>query len=208
MHILYTRPETGGFAVHAALEQSGLEHELVTIDKAKGDHEAAEFCKLSPLGQVPVLKLPDATSMTESAAMMIYIGDLRPDSGLCPPPGSALRPHYLRWMVFGAANLYTADLRYFYADRHTSDPAGIEGVKASALADLTGQLGIVDQALADRPYLLGNAWSGADIYIAMLAHWHPDLPALFAACPNLQRMCNALRELDCVKAANAYHHNF
>lgn len=208
MHTLYTRPETGGFAVHAALEQSGAEYNLVTIDKAEGHHESAEFNHLSPLGQVPLLKLPDGSAMTESAAMMIYLGDLNPDAGLCPPPGSALRPHYLRWMVFGAANLYMADLRYYYADRHTTDPAGIDGIKATALADLTKQLRIVDRAIGDQPFLLGDIWSGADIYTAMIAYWHPDPPALFAACRNLERMCNSVRELSCVKAANEYHHSF
>ncbi|NNE22664.1 MAG: glutathione S-transferase family protein [Rhizobiales bacterium] len=208
MHTLYTRPETGGFAVHAALEQSGTEYKVVTIDKSKGDHRGAEFGALSPLGQVPVLKLPDGTAMTESAAMMIYLGDLNLEAGLGPPPGSALRPHYLRWLVFSAANLYMADLRYYYADRHTSDPAGIDGVKTSALADLTKQLEIVDQAIGDQPFLLGDTWSGADIYTAMIANWHPDVPALFAACRNLERMCNGVRELECVKTANRYHKSF
>lgn len=205
MHTLFTRPETGGFAVHAALKQSGTEYKLVTINKGDsgGDHD--EFTSLSPLGQVPVLKLPDGSAMTESAAMMIYLGDLNPESGLCPPLGSPLRPEYLRWLVFGAANLYMSDLRYYYPDRYTSDPAGVEAVKQAALTEFDNSIKVVDQAIGDGPFLLGDTWSGADIYIAMLAFWHPDVPALFNSCPNVKRMCKTVSELECVKTANAYH---
>ncbi|MGI9464502.1 MAG: glutathione S-transferase family protein, partial [Aestuariivirgaceae bacterium] len=203
---LYTRPETGGFAVHAALEQSGVDYDLVTIDPANGHPAPAEFTQLSPLGQVPVLKLPDGTAMTESAAMMIYLGDLNREAGLSPAPDSPLRPHYLRWMVFCAANLYMADLRYYYADRHTTDPAGIEGIKASALADMDRQFGIMNEALSGNTYLLGETSSGADIYAAMIAHWHPDVPAMFSACPNVERMCSSIKTLQSVKTANDYHH--
>jgi len=207
MHQLYTRPDTGGFAVHAALEQSGVEYNIVAIDKSQGHHESAEFMHMSPLGQVPILKLPDGTAMTESAAMMLYLADLNPDAGLSPAPGSPLRPHYLRWMVFCAANLYMTDLRYYYPDRHTSDPAGGDAVKAQALVDLERQYRMLDQAIGDGSYLQGETWTAADIYATMMAHWHPDVPVMFAACPNLARMCLNIGKLDCVRKANEYHQN-
>ena len=47
MHTLFTRPETGGFSVHAALEQSGVEYRLVTIDKGDSGDDYDEFASLS-----------------------------------------------------------------------------------------------------------------------------------------------------------------
>ncbi len=207
MHVLYTRPETGGFVVQAALEQAGTDYEIVTIDKEKGDHSTSEFTSLSPLRQVPALMLPDETVITESAAIVIHLGDVFPEAQLCPPPKSPLRPHYLRWVVFCAANLYMADLRFYYADRHTDGPAGAAGIRAAALNDMNQQFQILNAALSGRTCLLGETWSLADIYAAMLAHWHPDAPTLFSACPRLERMCNVVKTLDCVGRANEYHRN-
>ena len=206
-YTLYTRPDTGGFVIHAALEKAGADYRIVTNDKSRGDHETEEFLKLNPMGKVPVLGLPDGSHMTESAAIIIHLAERFPQAGLCPAPGSPSRPHFLRWLIFCAVNLYTADLRYYYPERHTSDPDGIEGVKAAALADMDRQFGILDDAIGTGTYLLDADWSIADVYAAMLAYWHPDPAGLFAACPRLSRLCEHIRNIDCVKAANAYHGN-
>lgn len=205
MHTLYTRPQTGGFAVHAVLQETGIDHELVTIDKSKGDHRTPHFRSISPLGQVPVLGLPDGSTITESAAMCIYLADLAPGSALSPALNSPLRPHYLRWMIFCSANLYDADLRYYYAGRHTTDETAVEGIKKAALADMDNLFGIADQALAKNRWLLGETFSTADIYIAMLGYWHPDVPGMLATNANLNRLCEAVKQRPAVARAADYH---
>jgi glutathione S-transferase len=201
MHTLYTRPQTGGFAVHAVLEETALPYDLVTIE----DNTADDFRAISPLGQVPVLGLPDGSTITESAAMCIYLSDLAPGSGISPALTSPLRPHFLRWLAFGSAQIYDADLRYYYAGRHTTDQSTIDGIRAAALADMNRLFAIADTALDGKAWLLGDIFSAADIYIAMLTYWHPDVPVLLTQCANLNRLCEAVKKRPAVARAAEYH---
>jgi glutathione S-transferase len=205
MHVLHTSPRTGGLAVQAVLEAAGAHYRLAEVDCEAGQHRSAEFLKLNPLGQVPVLELPDGLVMTETAAMVIHLADSLAPGRLAPHGAAPERPVYLRWLVFMAVNLYTANLRAYYPDRYTPDPAGAQGVKQSALDHLNLQFAIVDQAIGANRFLVANVFSAADPYLVMLVHWHPESQALLARHANLARLCDTVREVPAVKAANAYH---
>jgi glutathione S-transferase len=205
LHVLHTERESGGFAVHAALEAAGAAYRLVEVEGKSARQRTPEFLKLSPLGQVPVLVLPDGGVMTESAAILIHVADTCAPGRLAPDPASPDRPAFLRWVVFMAVNLYGADLRLYYPQRYTTDDSGARAVKEAALAHMDAQFAIVEEAIGDKAFLVSDDFSAADPYLLMLAHWHPEPQALFARHPNLARVCDAIRELSPVKAANAYH---
>jgi glutathione S-transferase len=205
MHVLHTETESGGFAVHAALEAAGAEYRLVEVEGKSARQRSAAFLKLSPLGQVPVLELPNGTVMTESAAILIHLADTLAPGKLAPDAASPDRPAYLRWIVFMAVNLYGADLRLYYPQRYTTDDSGAPAVKEAALAHMDAQFAIVNEAIGDKTFLVSDDFSAADPYLLMLAHWHPEPQVLFARHPNLARVCDATRELPPVKAANRFH---
>jgi glutathione S-transferase len=134
------------------------------------------------------LLLPDGSIMTESSAMLLYLGDAFPNAGLAPAIGTAQRAQYLRWMEFLATTLYMSDLRLYYPHKYTVDPAGTEGIKSKAAADMDNEFGILSLALGNNPFLLGARMSAVDIYAAMLINWGPDLAALGAKHPNLKSL--------------------
>ena len=206
MYVLHSERDSGGFAVQALLEAAGAEYRMVEV--AERGPRPAGFLKLNPMGQVPVLELPDGAVMTESAAIVIHLADTLAPGGLAPEPASAARPAYLRWLVFMAVNLYTADLRLYYPARYTADASGAPAVKQAALAHMDAQFAIIDDAIGANRFLLSDAFSAADPYLLMLAHWHPDPPKLFARHPGIARVCDAVREVPAVAAANAWHRNW
>jgi glutathione S-transferase len=112
--------------------------------------------------------------MTESAAIVIYLAAAHPDAGLAPKAGLPAHARFLRWMVFMTANLYEGDLRYFYPERYTTDPAGVPGVKAAGAAHMAKAFGVIDQELADGPFVAGKALSIADVYLATLMTWSKE----------------------------------
>lgn len=173
-YVLYSSKGSGAFAVEAALAKAGARYETVPVDTANGDQNDPKFVAINPMRQVPALKLPDGSVMTESAAMVIHIANVHPDKGLAPTIGSSGHAAYLRWMVFMAANIYEADLRYFYAERYTQDPKGVEGVKAAGAAYMAKCFGVVEEALANGPFLCGKTMTIADAYLAMLGTWSPE----------------------------------
>lgn len=139
----------------------------------KSDGPTDRFLELSPLRQVPVLTLPDGRSITESAAMLIYLADANPGSGLAPAPTAPDRAEFLRALLLQATALYPALLRWFYSERGTVDPAGREAVKEAAVAEADRYLLVIDRALEGRDWpARGDSMTVADIYLLMLAHGH------------------------------------
>ena len=173
-YTLYSHDGSGGFAVEAALVKAGAAHKVIVIDTAKGEQNRPEFVAVNPMRQVPALTLPDGTVMTESAAIVVHLANAFPDKGLAPRPATPAHARFLRWMFFMAANLYEGDLRYFYADRYTTDPAGVAGVKSAGAAHMKKSFAIVEEALSPGPYLCGPDLTMADVYLAMLTAWSPE----------------------------------
>jgi glutathione S-transferase len=185
MYKVYGRPGSGSVVVEAVLEEIGAEYETELVGR---DAIADNYLKISPLGQVPALILPNGRVMTESAAITIHLADSHPEARLSPLPGAPDRSDFLRWMIFLATNIYMTDLRIYYPDRYTADQNGAKCVKASAVARMSTEWDIYAAALGDKPYILGDQMCAADIYAAMLATWNLDVPAFFRRHPNVHAM--------------------
>jgi GST-like protein len=200
---LYGRKNSGSFAVQVALEQIGAPYDVVWI--GNDETEKAAFRKLNPAGRVPALELPDGTVMFESAAILIHLALVHPDAGLAPPPGSGRHGRFLQWMVFLSANAYEAVLRVYYSDRYsTAGQADAEAVRQQGVSDLLQHLELIASHLA--PYVLGDEFSIADVYLSMLASWFPDgKEAVFARLPALRRHAELLATRIAVSTVEAAH---
>ena len=173
-YTLYSHDGSGGFAVEAALVKAGAAHKVITVDTANGEQNRPDFVAINPMRQVPVLTLPDGTPMTESAAIVVHLAHAFPDGGLAPKPATPAHARFLRWMFFMAANLYEGDLRYFYPERYTTDPAGAADVKSAGAAHMKKSFAVVEEALSPDPFLCGPTLTMADVYLAMLTAWSPE----------------------------------
>lgn len=193
MFKLYWAPRTGAFAPEATLLEVGAAFEAVRVDTRNDEQRSEHYRRLNPVGQIPTLLLPDGTVMTESLAMCLWLAECFPAAGLMPEAGGSERARLLRWLVFSVCNIYESDLRYSYAARYTSDATGGDGLRAAALSRMNDGFAMLDDALGEGPYLLGERYSVADPYIVMLTCWHPDTPGLLSRLPNLARLCAIVR---------------
>ncbi len=172
---LYGRTNSGSWAVQVALEEIGLLYESFWVGREPSD--IAELQKINPTGKVPALVLPDGTFVFESAAMLIHLAQAYPQSGLAPlGSGQAV---FLQWMVFLSANVYEAALRMFYPERYSVGGVSADAIKLKAKSDFIAHLDVLSGSLT--PYVLGNRYSIADIYLYMLVSWWPDDKAHFSA---------------------------
>lgn len=203
MYKLYTRAGSGGFVVEAALEMAGAPFERINVIKGVAPDE--QFASISPLGQVPALVLPEGGSMTESAAMCQLIAERFPNAGLAPQPGAPERADFLRWMAFLTSVMYPAILRIYYAPRYSADANGADGVRLAAVAETDRGFGVIEDALEGRQWLTGERMSIADVYLLMLAYWHPEPGKAAASWPNIQRVCSMLRDVPAIKDLNVRH---
>ena len=205
MYTLFWAPDTGAFAPQAVLEEAGADYELRVVDTEKDEHRTPEFLAINPRGQIPALRLPDGTTISESAAMVLHIADAHPAAGLLPPPGDAARAQVYRWLFFMAANVYEAELRYHYTDRYTDDAAGLDAVRAAAARQLRESFALIENALEPGPYLLGEPYSVADLYLSMLATWASSANGA-AACPRIQALRARVHERPAI--ARIWSRNF
>jgi glutathione S-transferase/GST-like protein len=185
MYRLYGAKGSGSLAVEALLEELGLACETVRLETDAGAHLQADYLRIDPYGRVPALELPDGSVLTESAAILLHLCDCHPAAGLLPEPGTPSRAQAYRWLLFLAAEVYQSHLRYYHAERYTTDPTGEPAVRTAAVQGLDAQLALIGGILA--PFVLGERFSAVDPYLAMLVQWQPHRNDLLGRVPALQR---------------------
>jgi glutathione S-transferase len=200
---LYGRLGAGSLAPQIVLEEIGAPYELVWVSRASAEVE--KLRRVDPAAKIPVLVLPDGTTVSESAAILIHLTHAHPAADLAPLTGTTAHARFLQWMVFLSANMYEAALRFFYAERYSAaGAAAAADIKAQALAEWTRHLELIHAGLS--PYVLGNKFSAADPYLHMLAGWYPDSLSLFAArLPNLAQHAELLRRRRATRKAEQDH---
>ncbi|ESY64216.1 glutathione S-transferase family protein [Mesorhizobium sp. M0051] len=203
MYKLYTRRGSGGFVVEAALALANVPFEQIDVPKTERPDPA--FLDISPLNQVPVLTLPDGSSITESAAICILLAERHPNAGLAPAADAPARADFLRWMTFMSSVLYPAVLRFYYAYRYTTDAEGTNAVKQAAVAEMDRGFAVLDASLEGRDWLVDDRMSVADIYLVMLVAWHPDAERARTTWPDIERLWSKLREHPLMKTLNTSH---
>jgi GST-like protein len=144
---LYGSPGSGSDAIEMALRAAGLKYATVRASEWEPESAIHELRNLNPLGQIPTLVLPDGTVLTESAAILIYLGLEHPGHGMLPDKATD-RAIAIRGLVFVAANCYPAVSISDYPQRWTtakSKPAQAR-VRAAARAQLHRSWGLFFQA--------------------------------------------------------------
>ncbi len=187
MYRLYGTVHTGTCAVHAALVEAGADFEKIDVNTGNGDHLSDEYRRINPRQQVPALRLPDGSIITEGPAILMHIADAHPDSRLAPVPGTPERAQHDRWLHFFSANVYEGELRKLFGDRYTQDPDGAEFVQQAATAYVQRHYSIFENALTGQPYVFGVQFTVLDIYIWMLSQWM-DGAWLHSHCPKVSAL--------------------
>ncbi len=187
--------------VEAALRIAGVPFEGIRIADKSGLRKP-EFLAINPAGKVPVLVLPSGQIVTESAAILLTLDDAFPQARLLPPRGPSGRNTAVRWLIFMAANIYPAALRFYYPERYTAGtaPNSIKAVKAQAASDLDQDFARLAGAI-EGPFLLGATMTIGDVYAAMLADWYGPAMTL----PAIRTLTAAILENSAVRDAWRNH---
>jgi len=189
--VLYWRPGTASMAPHAALAEIGVDYRLVEIGRDDAQ-ENADYRELNPLGVVPTLVDDEqGLVLSESAAILLYLGDRFPESRLAP----AERADYYRWLVFLTNTVQTAMLRFFYPERY----GGGDEVTAAAVRDANEAFDILDRALEGRTWIAAEHRTGADLFLFMVTRWGRRLEPAAWEKPNIRRHFLATLELPGVR---------
>jgi glutathione S-transferase len=172
--VFYHNPRSRAQMVHWMLEEAGAPYRIVPIDFEKGEHKAPSFLALNPMGKLPTIEHRGVV-VTETPAIIAYVADAFPAAGLAPPPGDALRGPYYRWLFFGAGCIEPALI-----DKMMKRPE-VERKSALGWGSYEDVVGTLKKALSNGPYLLGEKFTAADVYVGSELRW-----AMMFGAPNLK----------------------
>jgi len=176
---LYFSPGACSLSPHIALREAGVMFELVRA--ALQTHtlpDGSDYYAINSKGQVPVLELDDGERLTEGPAILQYIADHAPASGLAPVAGTMARYRLMEWLNFITSELHKSFTPLF-------DAAMPAEAKAIFQAKLRRKFTWVDSQLEGRDYLMGERFCVADGYLFTVAGWTAHVGPDIADLPNL-----------------------
>lgn len=192
MYTLYYAPGTASMVVHLALLEIGAPHELRLVDFAADQQHDADYLALNPGGVVPTL-LIDGRALTESAALLMILAQRHPQAPLAPVAGTPAHDAWTQWIVYLSNTLMSTYRLWFYpAELGSSEHTA--AVRAALQKKIEAVWNRLDAHLQnDGPYLLGEAFSGADLLLAMLMRWSRNMPRPASEWPALNRLADLIR---------------
>ena len=194
---LYYSPGVCSQAPHILLQETGLPHALMRVDTKSGlAADGSDYRAVNPNGYVPALEIEPGVVLTEGPAIMQYIADCAPESGLVPPNGTLARYRQQSWL-----NFVTSELHKGYSPLF--DPATPDEYKRLAIAKLGKRFAVVEQRLAVSPYLDGETFSAADAYLFVVSGWSGFVGIDLAQWPHLAAWRKRVAQRPSVKAAQA-----
>jgi glutathione S-transferase len=159
---LYWSPRSRSFSALWLMEETGEPYERVLTDISTGAQRTLEFLAVNPMGKVPALADGEAT-MAEAAAICAYVAERYPRAKLAPPLGDVRRAKYLYWLFFAPSCIEPAMVQLATKIEMNSIAAG--------WGDATRVFDVLDHALENGPWILGDEFSAADIAIGSGLHF-------------------------------------
>ena len=162
---LYSLPTPNGVKVSIMLEETGLPYEPHLVRFDANDQLTPEFLSVSPNNKIPAILDPHGPggkplALFESGAILIYLAE---KSGQLLPVDAALRYETIQWLMFqmGGIGPMFGQVGFFhkFAGKDYEDKRPLQRYVDEARRLLE----VLDRQLEGRDWLLGSAYTIADI---------------------------------------------
>ena len=162
---LYYSPGACSLSPHIVAREAGIELELIKVDtKTKKLEDGGDYWQVNAKGYVPALRLDNGQLLTEGPAIVQYLADQKPASGLAPAAGSFERYRVQEWLNFITTEIHKNFSPLF-------NPAASADWKEGAKANLAKRFGFIATHLEGKQYLMGDQFTVADAYLFTVANW-------------------------------------
>jgi glutathione S-transferase len=161
---LYYSPLACSMATRITLYEADIPARFIGVDtRIKKLFDGSDFLAVNPIGQVPVLRTDEGELLTENPAVLQYVADRKPGSGLVPQGGMG-RYRVQQWMNFTTSELHKVVFVPLL------DPTANEEVKAYSRQKAETRLSVLNEHLGGREYL-SDRFTIADAYLATVLNW-------------------------------------
>jgi glutathione S-transferase len=166
---LYYSPGACSLSPHIVLLEAGLPHTLEKVNLATKKTAAGDdYGKINSKGSVPALQLDDGKVLTEGPAVVQYLADQKPDSGLAPRAGT-----FERYQLMEILNFITSEVHKGFSPLF--NPQASDEMKAAAKSALAKKFDWLTGFLGGKSFLMGNAFTVADAYLFTVLRWTDHL---------------------------------
>ena len=188
---LYYSESSAAMGVRVLLEEIRAPYELIWTDISSSSMRDPKLLAFNPNGWIPVL-LWEEGAIYECGAITIFLCDRHPKVNLAPNVLDPKRALFLQWLFFFSSSLQNAYQMTYYPHRFCASLNEEVSVKDRSRSRLTELWKVVDDAVDNKLWILGNQFSAADIYLFMLTTWladehqHPHITTF----PNVKRIAD------------------
>jgi len=196
---LYYFPGACSLADHIVLQWTGIAHDAVRTSAET--IKSGEYLRLNPHGNVPLLVHEDFV-LTENAAILAYLAELRPELELLGDGSVRGRADVTRWLAYLNSDVHGAFKPLFSPARFLPDEALAEALGEQARLQVEVHLQRLDRQLEGKAWLTG-ARSIADPYLFVILRWAVRKRIALDGYPHLLAFMVRMHEDPGVRAAIA-----
>jgi glutathione S-transferase len=198
---LYQSQFTRSGRARWTLEELGVPYDITRLSFREGQNKTPEYLEIHPHGSVPALVDGDL-KLYESSAIVMHLADKFPEKKLAPAPGTDERADYYRWLVYVPATVdpvleqLTVQLKFTPEDKRN------QSVIDAAKRKLVGIGKVLEGAVDGREYVVGNAFTAADIVVSSAIGWIAFL-GMLGDYPKLEAYYKAMQQRPAFQRAHA-----
>jgi GST-like protein len=164
---LYSLPTPNGVKVSVMLEETALPYEPHLVSFDTNDQLSPEFRSLNPYGKIPAIIDPNGSNgkplaLFESGAILIYLAE---KSGQFMPLDSAGRYETIQWLMFQMAGVGPMFGQVGFFHKFAGKDFEDKRPRDRYVAESKRLLSVLNQRLADRPWIAGDVYTIADMAI-------------------------------------------
>jgi glutathione S-transferase len=176
---LYYAPGACSLSPHIVSREAGIPVELKKTNvKEKVVDGGGDYWQVNGKGYVPALELDNGQLLTEGPAIVQYLADQKPESGLAPKAGSIERYKVQEWLNFITSEIHKGFSPLFR-------PTTPEEYKKITKDNLANRFNWLDKQLAGKDYLMGKQFTVADAYLFTVLRWTTPTQIDLSKWPNL-----------------------
>jgi GST-like protein len=162
---LYSLPTPNGVKVSIMLEETGLPYEPHTVKFDSQDQLSPAFLSLNPNNKIPAIVDPDGPggkplALFESGAILFYLAE---KTGRFIPADAAGRYEALQWLMFQMAGIGPMFGQLGFFNKFAGKDYEDKRPRDRYVAESKRLLGVLEQRLEGREWILGKEYSIADI---------------------------------------------
>ena len=196
---IYGIPRSRAFRALWLAKELGLDYENVPIGTNDGTSRTPEFLALNPNGHIPAID-DDGFVLWESMAINLYLAKKHGSASLYPARLED-EARAWQWSFWGMTEVerpvLTAMFNRAILPEDKRDPALADDCERQ----MQQPLGVLDQAVASQPYLLGEHFTVADLNVASILSWARPARIDFAPFPKAADWLKRCAERPAARAA-------